>query len=410
MSFFYTENITATNAAKRDQKRIPVETLQEMGCKACSLDSKKGLSNAKMKPHGDKKAVFYILGASPTVIDDQNGEHFSGSIGDYLDEKLPTYIENRARYDYVARCTSTIGEASALEIACCHNRVNEDIEKTKPYAIIGFGAAPLYRFCGERGIQLWRGKRFPVRIGKHTCWYYPVSDPSWLVANRHINNDGYVFDSTGDKTFVLDLEKAVSDYKREHGKLPEVDDDLKVIYKGVQILEDYSENGYKRLCKWLKYMEKQEQVGLDYETQLLRPYLEGAQLLTCAISNGEKTYSFPLNHPKAWTKKLYKKVRRRFKKFLINSNVKIAHNLSMELEWSGHQFGVETIEHKTTQWTDTMAQAYILDQKKRKKGKTLLDLDSIVFMKFGIWIKSLYSLDKKNMIDNKVAIPAPRGP
>lgn len=404
MSFFYEESTASKRARAKELRRIPVETLQEMGCKACPLDSReRQLEHPKMESTGVDDPAFYFIGEAPGETEDKRGKQFVGDSGQYLRERLPGVMKNKIRWDNTIRCRPPSNrDPTDAEINCCFPLINKDIEKYKPWAVVGFGNVPLRRFSksGVGGITLWRGKRFPIRVGDHVCWYYPVMHPSGLLRNSTYSKTGKRMENENDKTFSLDLRNIYTDYKKEKGKeewQPIVisGDDEEQLYDGVEILEDYTKRGFRRLCKWLDYMEEQKRVGLDYECQFLRPYKEGAKCLTVALSNGERTYAFPLDHPKAWPTKLRKKVLRRFREFLLNSGSKVAHNLSMELEWSGYTFGEDTID---TDWDDTMAQAYVLDQRKRQKGKTLLDLDSVVFMKFGFWLKSLYSMNYNNMV------------
>lgn len=398
MSFFFYD---ADKKKGSRQKLIPVDTLQEMGCKACPLDTAKGLIHPKMVPIGNPKATFYLLGGSPDAAADELGEPFAGEAGDFLKQRLPKKMGKLACWDNSIRCHPPSSRMpSTAEVHCCSKYVASDIEKRKPWAVVGFGNTALSKFTGEGGITAWRGKRFPIRVGSHTCWYYPVMDPKTLLATARRNDDGVLIEGPQEKLFQLDLKRIYNDWKKEHRdkKLaPYVAADRDELFEGVQVLEDYTERGFRKLCRWLDSMEKEPHVGLDYETQNLRPYLDDSRLLTAAISNGEVSYAFPLDHPEAWRGSLRKKALARFGEFLKRSNHKITHNLMMEAEWSGYYYGADML--RQTEWDDTMSQAYILDQRNKQKGSTLLDLDSVVFRCIGVWIKDLFSgLDKTNMV------------
>ncbi|KKK91413.1 hypothetical protein LCGC14_2713210, partial [marine sediment metagenome] len=263
MSFFYEEDKAAKKEAIKRTRRIPVETLREMSCNACPLDTRKGLKCPKMKPVGNQRPAFYILGPAPTKTDDKARKHFTGIVGEYLHGRFPKGMEGRSMFDNTIRCHPITEHRAPTEVerACCYNPVSKSIEKVKPWAIIGFGNTPLLRFAGEKGIAQWRGKRFPVKVGEHRCWYYPVMDPEYLANNRYVSTKGKVVDATIDKTFAFDLKNILKDWKREEGTCPPVHDNKDILYAGIQTLKRYDDQGCRRLCRWLDYMEKQPHVS-----------------------------------------------------------------------------------------------------------------------------------------------------
>jgi len=406
MSFFFKQDsIASKKASVRDLRKIPLEDLWGYGCKACPLDRNKKMENPKMEDAGAKHPIFYFVGPAPSISADMNGHPLSLDDQEYLFDSLPREMKRSAGFSNVIKCvTPSDRDPTEVEVNCCHSRIEKDIEKRKPWAVIGLGSTPLKRFSGESNLMIWRGKRFPIRIGKHTCWYYCLPSLNSLVDSGIHDKRGGYRESPEEHIFTLELKKIHKEHKRESKRkipIPFFEDKEQVL-DGVKVLSDYSEKGYKKFCKVLDRFAEKEEFAIDYETQRLRPYFSDSCLLTASISDGEETYSFPLLHPRGWPIKLREKVKKKFKSFLSKSGNKIAHNANMEMEWSGSVFGIGTLYLKRRQdevrWEDTMSQAYCLDQRPRKKGKTGLDLDSLVFQYFGIRMKSFFPLDKTNMI------------
>ena len=395
MGFFYASENQPTK--KRD-KRIPVELLRDLGCRGCPLDTSKKLDNPKLAPDlGESQSPFYLLFEKPTNRNDLEGDHLSDDVLDYLSEiDAPMELFKIGTLDFSVRCHSDGTDVGSVETFSCQKNWRSDIETLRPWAVIGFGRIPLQGLAGKTNIGIWRGKRFPVKFGDHVCWFYPVTDPIHLMKNRILTKKGYPMVGDQDRICRFDLERVMMDYEnRGQLSLPEIHGAGDVLLNGITVLKKYDDEGYKKICRWLEWFESKKFVSIDYETKQLRPYFEDSKLLTVSLSTGKRTVSFPLDHPDAWSNKHGAKVKQRFKEFLLHKTpCKIAHNLSMEMEWSGFFFGREVLK---TNWHDTMAQAYVLDQRQRKKGESLLDLDSLVFRSHGLWIKSLHSFDIKNM-------------
>jgi len=146
------------------------DILHEMGCRACPLVTEPG----DMAPTGTKHPLIYILGEGPTKTEAEEGEHFLGKSGDLLRDMLPDHLDmSQLRWNNVVRSHPRHNrDPDRVAIECCRPSVVADIEQTKPKVIFGFGNVPLNWVSGMQGIRYWRGRRMPVRIGTHTCWYY----------------------------------------------------------------------------------------------------------------------------------------------------------------------------------------------------------------------------------------------
>jgi len=393
MGFFHIDRKGVKKAPKTGT-RLPQETLRKLGCKGCSLNKAK-LKSPKIEPYGSDEPFLYIIGEHPGKVEDKTGKHFSGKTGRYLDSKLPREwdFEEDLRWNNCIRCSTGDKEPSPVQLSCCSPSIEQDIAETRPWGIVGFGNVALKKFIGTNGIQAWRGRRIPVNINGHICWFFPLVSPGYLINNQKTTKNGKVIESDWDKVFKMDLQ-SIETFYQKHSEDFEAEDYYEPnenYYKGIEWVD--GSGGRKQLHKvfdWMEEMAELNVIGIDVETTSIRPYYNNSRILTVAIGNYEKTYAFPIDHPKAWGT-LTSAMHKQFKKFLLNSGKKIAHNLNMEQEWFLHNYGDEII--RGTEWDDTMAQGYVLDTR-----KGMLSLDDLVLQHMGFNLKALSQLDKTNMI------------
>lgn len=402
MGFFHSRDVKQKKGTKSGM-HIPVDTLRKMECAACPLanDTRalQKLRNPKMEPSGSSAPFVYLLGEYPGSADDNSGKHFSGKVGRYLDKKLPSIWRlDDIRWNNCVRCAPPPSGPNISILSCCAPSIERDIEQSAPWAIIGFGNVTLKRLIGRAGIHAWRGRRIPVKIGDHVCWYFPLVSPADLMDNQRVSKRGKIMESDWDKVFARDLQNIEDFYQNNSDDFDANDyyespDDY---LKGVNYV--MGNGGKKELHKvfdWLEELEDLDSIGIDIEATSLRPYNDGSRILTVSVGTYDRSYAFPVDHPKAWGT-LTSALHARFKKFLLNSGKKIAHNLNFEQEWFSHFYGDEII--RGTEWGDTMAQAYTLNSR-----KGMLSLDDLVLQHMGFSLKALYSLDKTNMIKEPLA-------
>lgn len=393
MGFFHQTRQKVKKAVKPGT-RMPEETLRKLECKGCTLN-KADLNHPKMKPTGTEEPFLYILGEHPGKVEDKTGKHFSGAVGRYLDNKMPREwdYEEDLRWNNCIRCSTGRSEPSPAQLSCCAPSIELDISESAPWGIVGFGNIALKKFLGVSGIHSWRGKRIPISVNGHVCWFFPLVSPGYLLDNQKTNKRGKVIESDWDKVFKMDLDaieyfyqKHSGDFEAEYFFEPKEN-----YYDGIEYVD--GSGGKKQLHKvfdWMEEIAELPESAIDVETTSIRPYFKDSRILTIAIGTYDKTYSFPVDHPKAWgalTKVMHKKL----KWYLLNSGKKIAHNLNMEQEWFLYNYGDEII--RGTEWDDTMAQGYVLDTR-----KGTLSLEDLVLSRMGFNLKALTQLDKSNMI------------
>jgi DNA polymerase I-like protein with 3'-5' exonuclease and polymerase domains len=139
---------------------------------------------------------------------------------------------------------------------------------------------------------------------------------------------------------------------------------------------------------------------MDYETNRLRPYEDGAKLLTVALSSARGTFAFPFEHKQAkWTEEQLDRVYTYFINFLHKANCrKVVHQLAFEMEWSAVFFGKSILRCKP--WGDSVTQAFVLDERMKMGKPDALSLEFLTVQYFGLNLKHLSDIDRLDL-DNE---------
>lgn len=384
---FFTYARVSKKKAQRLEEGASLKLLHQLGCKACPLAGQANLCNPDMKPKGSKEPLVYILGEAPGLAEDRANKHFAGDSGRILRELIPDKFADRVRFNNVVRTHPPKGRApTRTEVEACRMSIVKDIEMTKPKAIFGFGNLPFDWMTDlGGGITKWRGRRIPVKVGEHTCWFYPMLHPRTVS-----QSSSYTVKKNNEFAFTLDMKRAF----REVEKLPKpfVHTKEYALSNITYVTGANGDDDIATIKRQLKIAAKQKLIGLDYETNGLRPYSEGRKILTVGLSTRKGSFSFPLRHSKAkWSPKQLAKVLDMFKEFLSEvKGRKIVHHLSFELEWTGFFFGHDLV--RQGRWEDTISQAYVIDER-----QGVLSLEHLCFQYFGINVKQVDSLDRTRL-------------
>lgn len=367
--------------------KAEAEWLQQLGCKACPLNNNPG----KIDAAGAKSPKIYVLGESFERGEEQDREHFSGNSGELLRSLIPRKAFPLIRWNNTINCHPNgpgHRKPTVNELSCCKSRVVSDIERTKPKMIWGFGDTPLKWVSGFPSSINWRGRRMPVKIGDHTCWYYAFLDPYEL--HKRAKDFGSDFGSEDERMTSFDLERAFADL--DDLPTPVVHTEA-MARANVECITDVGQ-----ISKALQWASRQSTVGLDYETNRVRPYEEGAKILTASVGNLERSYAFPMDHPEApYTRQQRKDVDDLWQRFLLRAPcVKTVHHLAFEQEWSGYFYGREVL--RAQPWEDTANAAAIIDERTgRKMRDGPFSLAFLVQQYFGFNIKKLSNVDRKRL-------------
>jgi DNA polymerase len=191
MTFFQCYNKTNT---VNSVQGYSFDFLHRGGCAVCPLKNTpnyKTLKTPHMEPSGSIDPIVYCLGEAPGGEEDKVGEPFIGPAGQVLRFRIPEEWEAQLRFN---NCVRTRPEGNRdptpMELECCRPSIIGDIEMTQPTAIFGFGNVPLRWALKRDRITKWCGRRIPIKVGQHTCWFFPMMHPSYILRSRKfIPND-----------------------------------------------------------------------------------------------------------------------------------------------------------------------------------------------------------------------------
>lgn len=366
-----------------------VALLHRLECRACPLDK---MVDGKLEPTGSDKPLVYILGEAAGATEAEERIQFIGESGQLLRAYVPRKYSDHLRFNNCARSHPPKNETpDRVILECCRPSVVRDIEQTKPKAIFGFGNVPLDWVSGFNGITLWRGRKMPVKVGSHTCWYFPMLHPAYLVRQRRGNGGA----SEEERMFGFDMKRAFAQI--EGLPQPRVHTPAEV-RKNVEIIT--GENGDEdlgRLEEALRWAAAQPIIGVDYETNGLRPYFSGAKILSAAVATRDRAVAFALDHPEAgWTPSQRGIVTALWQEFLARAiGVKAVHNLAFEMEWTAFFFGKELL--RAGVWGDTSTQAGVIDERKGNKKAGPFSLEFLIQQYFGFNLKKMSGVDRSDL-------------
>ena len=373
-----------------EETRVSLEVLHKQECKACPLN-KARVNNGKMEPTGSKKPLIYVLGEAPGETEDIKGEQFVGKAGKLLREQIPRSWLESFRFNNVIRTRPPKNRTPDwIEVECCRPSIVRDIEATKPKAIFGFGGIPLSWATGLSGITAWRGRRMPVRVGSHECWYYPMLHPSFVLRTENERGE----DRKGAewaRVFKRDFVRALGEV--EDLPTPEVEDPSKVL-EGVLVLQ----NDPAEVIHYLGEAAKEPLTAIDIETTEVRAYHKDSKILSAAIAFGSNTFAFLFDHPFAKdSNNRHPGIRKAFDAYLRSPGRKVAQSTRFEMEWLVQEFGEDCI--RLSEWEDTRAQAYVLDE---RSGNETQALNGLCVLHFGFAVKDAVKVNHKRLAYERV--------
>lgn len=371
-----------------------IALLHRLECKACPLNE---MPDGKLEPTGSVHPMVYILGEAAGATEAEEREQFVGESGKLLRAYVPRTFKDKLRFNNCARShppKNATPDTTILE--CCRPSVQRDIERTKPPAIFGFGNVPLHWVSDFSGITLWRGRKMPVKVGNHTCWFFPMLHPAYLVRQRRGNG----VPSEEERMFGFDMKRAFAQLADLPPPVVHTPADVR---RGVEIITgERGDEDLGRLEEALRWAAKQKIIGVDYETNGLRPYIEGSKILSAAVATGDRAVAFAIDHPEAGWKGTHRDiVQALWKEFLAHAQgVKAVHNLAFEMEWTAYHFGPEFL--RKGRWGDTMTQAGVIDERKGNKKAGPFSLEFLVQQYFGFNIKKLAGVDRANLVETPI--------
>jgi uracil-DNA glycosylase family 4 len=349
----------------RAPKRAKREVRGERGCDACPLkDTWNHLSTPRMTIEGAPEADILVLGEAPGAEEDQQGRPFVGPAGRLLRRILPHRQMDRMAFTNSVRCRPPNNRTPTLqESYACSVLFEADVVAGNFKAILVLGGAPLRMFFDEATITQVHGLKFPVEVGGKPLWVFPTLHPSFVLRGGDeqspmlpiLENDLRYFFQALDRWQIPVIEH------------PKPDD----------VICAYAEEQARAAIA--KLVKANRPIGLDIETNGLRPNLIGAEIMTAAASNGEVTVAWPVRHPQRendWGLPLLLD--------LASCLPWIAHNAAFELAWLREHAQRNNLAFDPIGFDDSMAAARLYQRR-----ETCLGLGTLTRVYTGTNIKKL---------------------
>lgn len=376
-------------------------TLRRLGCAACPLN-KAPIKTPKMEPTLVGQTDVYFLAEAPGRHEDEvSGKPLTGPSGKLVRECIPTGKDKVSSFDNCCNCRPPQNRTPTWqELECCSTRIVEHIEKAKPRLILGMGAIPLNWMLNSTDLSGMRGRVFAVKVGNHACWFMPTYHPSYIL--RIAKNKQRPLQSKLGHCFRMDIRKAFREAKRPAPKIMTIEG----LRTGIKAFHE--PHSFDELVLLLDKAKKAPIKAIDLETSCLRPYSDGAKLLSCALSFGSTDFAFAIDHPKTgWSPSQRKTLVAKLKDIVTDSTIKIAHNAIFELEWLAWFYGPNSVNHSA--WHCTQMQAHFIDPRRgnqargeENKRAAYQDLDFLCLQYFGFRFKKHFAVNRKNMIKSDI--------
>lgn len=368
------------------------------GCDTCpNKDTWSKLQHPQIPTCGSTKPLIYFLTKAPTLTDDKTDQYFSDKASSFIKKQIPVDFRDHVAFTGSIRCALT-GRAVNINWqvqASCKKYFTEDFILDKPKILVGFGDAVLEWVLGETSISGWRGRWVPITLHGHTCWFYPIEDLNDLIRDYKTYSDPFnkALSSAKGQTLIRDLQVLFdeAETKNDPQCYP-----IQDVYKNIHVITNGTEFSIDQIYTALeKFNNEEAGVGIDIETNALRPYVKDAKILSIAIGTKHDVISIPLRHSQTpWDPSQLKAVEDVIVDFLYHTRCrKICYNAQFELEWFSHFYGNEILT--AGQWEDAAAQSYILQNRIGSNS-----LNANVLHRFGLPLKSLAQTDVKNL-DNE---------
>lgn len=326
-------------------------------CGLCKLN--KGCLAPHMKPTGKGKRKILVVGEAPGKDEDkyinpktkQKGKQFIGKTGQFARDVFDDF-----GIDMDRDCTNTnavicrppgnkLPEKESRKnqiIQACRPNLIKTIKTFEPEIIILLGGIACkslipYIWKDDIGkVGRWGSWQIPSQV--INAWVCPTFHPSFVCRSKG---------PTIEQKFEQDIKQAEKLCGRPWKNVPDWPSEIECIYRPSKAAKAIREIQKKAFVESVP-------LAADYEATCLKPEYEGAQILSCSISMGSWTISYP------WIGEAIEATSEMWKSKLR----KIASNLKFEDRWTRYFLG-----HPVRNWyLDTMITAHTLDNRDNITG------------------------------------------
>lgn len=302
-------------------------------CGRCGLN--KTCKTPRMAPTGEGLRKILVVAEAPGRQEDEQGIQLIGEAG----QKLRKHLRN-VGVDLDRDCWKTNAvlcrppnnrTPTDIEIEGCRPWLFKTIQQFQPYVILLMGGSaveslirPVY---GDSvgAMETWCGWEIPCQNPR--AWIVPTWHPSYL--NR-------VQDPALDLLFEQHLSRAVALSASPPPILP--DPEVRI-----ELRPSVAARVVRKIARG------ERPIAFDYETLSLKPEVPGTRILSCSVSDGQRTIAYPW-HGEAIEATV---------ELLQGPLPKTGANIQFEERWSQIHAGGPV----NNWWWDTMLGAHILDNR-----------------------------------------------
>lgn len=323
-------------------------------CGRCGLLRKCISPKMPIAGKGEKKIL--IVGEAPGEDEDKRNKPFVGRTGMLLQDTLEEFGINMRRDCWITNSLICRppgnAEPSSVQIESCRPNIVNAIEELKPEKILLFGKAAVSSVIG------WLWKKNVGEMGRWTGWHIPVqSINAWVCPAWHPSFIARIDDrdSSGRVIRVLwrnDIRNALKVQGRPWSVVPDYESQVRIIinhHEAGEAIREIIKAG--RTC------------AFDYETNCLKPDWDDAEIVSCSISNGHNTISYP------WLGDAIVATR----EFVQSKVKKIASNIKFEDRWTRRKLKSKV----RNWWWDTMVGGHVQDN---RRGITSIKFQSFIWL------------------------------
>lgn len=335
-------------------------------CGSCGLF--RTCNSPKMKYVGKGEKKILIVTENPTQEEDRNGNGtYLGASGAFLKECLREngidLFEDCWRINAI-QCYPGEEVPTDNQILACSPNLIKTVLELQPVSIILLGTVAvkaLLSWAWKDSIgsgETWMGMNIPCQ--KLNSWINPTYSPNFLLKKD---------DPLYDRMFLKHLKKSLLKTKAPWKKDPEHIKKVEIIINPKEVISIIEEQ-----------MGISKTIAFDYETNALKPEIEGAKIVSCSICfDGKKTIAFPFSPS----------VIPSFVELLKSPIQKIASNLKFEERWSRYH-----LKTRVRNWYwDTMIAAHVIDNRP--------EITSIKFQSFVLLGTPSYNDNVKEYLKSK---------
>ena len=312
-------------------------------CGRCGLH--KGCRSPRMPVTGEGRRRVLVVAEAPGKEEDKQNTQLIGPAGQTLRKCL-----SKIDVDLDRDCWKTNAvicfpgrNPTTEEVLACRSNLLKTVRELEPETIMLMGGAAVQSLIGwlwreDAGkVSRWAGWRIPSQ--KLNAWICPTFHPSYVMRTERADR-GEEQARVISILFRRHLERAFELRGRPWTRPPEFAKRVKI--------EMFGSEAVRLICGW--FCRSERPVSFDFETNMLKPDSERAEIESCAMSNGEHTLAFLLMG----------ETREAVIEFLRSPVPKVAHNAKFEDRWSRRVLGTPV---RNWLWCSMQA-AHVLDNRR----------------------------------------------